>query len=296
MNRKANTLLPERGQTCFLPGNRDGFTLVELLVVIAIIGLLAALLMPVLSKARDKARSTQCLNNLKQLEICSHLYAGDNNDFLPPNDSVVTPDGTPDGVRVADGVSWCPDHPQTDASTANLERGVLFQYNRSVAIYHCPSDNSTIRTPDGKPLPKLRNRSYNMSQSVNGYSSYLNNMADYEAVGHIPAFNTQAQIRSPGPSDLFVFIDELPDTEFDSQFGCPVKGSPYYPDTQNHWFDMPADRHNRGCNLSFADGHVEHWSWKAPKIFAEYCQAVTEEEMPDYVRIQNAMMQPATGL
>jgi prepilin-type N-terminal cleavage/methylation domain-containing protein len=76
----------------------EGFTLIELLVVIAIIGILAALLLTAISKAKDSARSTQCLNNLKQLQICSHLYAGDNGDFLPPNDSLVTPDGTPNGT------------------------------------------------------------------------------------------------------------------------------------------------------------------------------------------------------
>jgi prepilin-type N-terminal cleavage/methylation domain-containing protein/prepilin-type processing-associated H-X9-DG protein len=272
----------------------DGFTLIELLVVIAIIGILAALLLPAISRAKDSARSTQCLNNLKQLQICSHLYAGDNADFLPPNDSLVTPDGTPNGTTIASGQSWCPDHPQTDLNTSNLEHGVLFSYNHSPAIYHCPADNATVQTPDGQPLSQLRNRSYNMSQSVNGYSAYLNNIADYQEVGHIPAFSTLSQIQTPGPSDLFVFIDELADTESDSSFGMPPKRSPYFEKWQGCWFDMPADRHNQGGNLSFADGHVEHWQWKTPKVFTGYSQAVTAAEMPDYVRLQNAMLQPAT--
>jgi prepilin-type processing-associated H-X9-DG protein/prepilin-type N-terminal cleavage/methylation domain-containing protein len=270
------------------------FTLLELLVVIAIIGIMAALLLPVLSRAKDKARSTECLNNLKQLQICSHLYAGDNGDFLPPNDSLVTPDGTPNGTSIVSGQSWCPDHPQTDLNTTNLERGVLFQYNRSVAIYHCPADNAIVQTTNGQPLLLLRDRSYNMSQSVNGYSAYLDNIVDYDEVGHIPAFSRLAQIQTPGPSDLFVFIDELPATEYDASFGMPPKGSSFFQQWQNCWFDMPADRHNQGGNLSFADGHVEHWQWKAPKVFTGFGQAVTAAEMPDYARLQNAMLQPAT--
>ena len=57
------------------------------------------------------------------------------------------------------------------------------------------------------------------------------------------------------------------------------------------WFDLPADRHNRGCNLSFADGHAERWRWAAPKIFHNLSQPPTPEEMPDYQRIQRAMKQ-----
>lgn len=101
-----------------------------------------------------------------------------------------------------------------------------------------------------------------------------------------------SQIQTPCPSDLFVFIDELPATQFDASFGKPPKGATNYQDWPNCWFDLPADRHSRGGNLSFADGHVEHWRWQASKVFTQFGQAVAAAEMPDYVHNQNAMKQP----
>jgi prepilin-type N-terminal cleavage/methylation domain-containing protein/prepilin-type processing-associated H-X9-DG protein len=259
--------------------NRSAFTLIELLVVIAIIAILAALLLPALARAKEKAWTVGCLSNLKQLETCWHLYALDNQDLLPPNNSVMYTSGT----AWATNVSWCPDHANTDTNTTDLRSGVLFPYNTSVAIYHCPADKSTVLGAGGQPTSQLRNRSYNMSQSVNGYPEYL--MLPPPINAPLPAWKKFSQIRHPIPSQLFVFIDEHPDTMLDSQFGNPV-GMPYY---SVQWWDMPADRHNQGACLSFADGHVERWRWVVPKVVQYIGQPPTTQEMPDFQRVQGAM-------
>lgn len=258
---------------------RVGFTLIELLVVIGIVVILAALLLPALARSKEKSRTVHCLSNLRQLQVCFQLYATDFNDRLPPNNSIMSLNGG----SISGGVSWCPDHPRTDMDTIDLERGLLFPYNRSAAIYHCPADLSTIETAVGEKLPRLRNRSYNMSQSVNGYPEFLDTMPP--PVNALPAWSKFSLIVRPPPTRLFVFIDEHADTLLDAQFGNPVDFS-YWPDM---WFDMPSDRHGQGANLSFADGHVEHWRWKAPKIFSYLGQRPSAAELPDYRRIQSAM-------
>ena len=273
-----------RGHAPFLEGGYGlhalAFTLIELLVVIAIIAILAALLLPGLARAKQKAWTVGCLSNLKQLETCWHLYALDNNDVLPPNDSITYIGGGDASANV----SWCPDHARTDTNTTDLQSGLLFPYNRSVAIYHCPADKSTVETPNGEPLPQLRNRSYNMSQSVNGYPEYLINL-DIPGLSDIPFWKKFAEIRRPVPTRLFVFIDEHPDTLLDAQFGNPA-GAPYWGPM---WFDMPADRHNQGACLSFADGHAERWRWVVSKAGAFAGKMATAAEMPDYLRVQSAM-------
>lgn len=257
------------------------FTLIELLVVIAIIALLAAMLLSVLTKAKERARTIGCLSNVKQLEVCWHLYAVDNNDRLTPNNSVMLIGG---GALARD-ISWCPDHAATDTNTVDIENGLLFRYNTSVAIYHCPADTSVVVDAAGRSTSRLRNRSYNMSQSVNGYNSFLVLPHLPPPDDHLPAWEKLSEIRQPPPSQAFVFIDEHPDTMLDAQFGNPVQ-MPYY--SQN-WWDMPADRHNQGGVLSFADGHAERWKWRVPKRVSYIGQPPVDGETSDYRRIQEAM-------
>jgi prepilin-type processing-associated H-X9-DG protein/prepilin-type N-terminal cleavage/methylation domain-containing protein len=260
------------------------FTLVELLVVISIIAILAAILLPALSRAKSRAQSISCMNNIKQLGLCLHLYVGDNFDYFVPNNSVA--DVSSSGVvdQTPAGVSWLPDEDaDTEINPSNIINGLLYPYNKSLPIYHCPSDQSTLQTPGGQQLSQSRWRSYNMSQSVNGYPQ-----GDTQSYGYIPAWTKYTDVRQPPPSSLFVLIDENADTIEDAEFGNPPVGGDF---EQDVWWDMPSDRHNQGANVSFADGHVEHWKWQTPKVFYEWIQPVGPGELPDFQRIQNAMRQ-----
>ena len=247
-----------------------GFTLVELLVVIVIIGILAGLVLPALTKARAQALGVTCINNLRQLQLCWHLYAHDNNDTLPPNNYVYN---VTTGGPLLLSHSWCLGNTRMDTTTSNIENGVLFRYNRSAAIYHCPADKASVETSTGVKLAQLRTRSYNMSLSVNGVPT----------LSGLPSFAKLTEITRPDPAELFVFLDVHEDEIVDSLFGIPWPGG----GMPDEWWDLPANRHNQGCNFSFADGHVEHWKWTVPKIFIGAPQPVVGDgEVKDYRRVQ----------
>jgi prepilin-type N-terminal cleavage/methylation domain-containing protein/prepilin-type processing-associated H-X9-DG protein len=262
--------------------HQTGFTLIELLVVISIVTLLAAILLPVLSMAKEKAQEVVCLNNLKQLQICAKLYSQDNDFFLPPNRNVyyINTMGPSEGFDP--NLTWCAGLAPFDRTTENIERGKLFIYNKSTDIYRCPSDKSRVRTEEGKILNIRRTRSYNMSQSVNGLP-----YSPDSAV--LPSFAKETEIDDPSPSKLLFFVDVHEDSILDSHFGIPPRGQ-MFASEQPQWWDLPAGRHSQGGNFSFADGHAEHWKWAGPKIFNELGQVVRQDgELEDFLRVQRGV-------
>ena len=221
-------------------GARNAFTLIELLVVIAIIAILAGLLLPALARAKTKAQGIKCLGNLKQLQLGWLMYPDDHGGLLPPQ---IVERGGGNGQSDSPG-SWVFRNAPDDLTTSNIALGVLFPYVRSAAIYHCPADKSTVTGHKGL----LRTRSY----SLNWY------LASDPKVWYDPRLKLRySEIVSPGPSLVYAFIDEDDRTINDGTF--------FSPEVWEEWGDLPAVRHALGSNLSFADGHADHWRWRWPK-------------------------------
>jgi prepilin-type N-terminal cleavage/methylation domain-containing protein/prepilin-type processing-associated H-X9-DG protein len=265
VERRTDASTSSRGGRDPGPEGICAFTLIELLVVMAIIGILASLLLPVLNRAKGKAATISCLDNLRQLQICWQEYAHDNQDVMVPNNFVYDDSlGTTNPMQLGeDGMSWCHSLAPLDTNAITASVSLLFQYNTSPAIYHCPADRSTVA---GYPA-LLRNRSYNMSNSI-----------QCDSDNH---FRKQSEIQDN--TTLFVFIDTHEKDIWDSTFGVIPLGD----DWQDYWLDIPADRHQQGANVTFADGHAEHWKWRTPKgVLYVGAEAYSGDDLSDLRSVQ----------
>jgi len=274
--RKPGSNKEPRVEFCRTGAEAHAFTLVELLVVIAIIAILASLLLPTLGRAKQSALTTACLNNVKELEACVHLYSLDYSDYLVPNEFVY--DIISD-QPIVNGPSWCTNLAPFQSDPTGIQNGMLFQYNSQIGIYHCPADSAPIETKAGVPLGQPRVRSYNLSQSIS-------------ATELEPGFNRFMEIMDPSPAACFMFIDVHEGEILDTEFGIPTLA--LWGESYNQWWDVPANRHNQGCNFSFADGHAEHWRWNFPKTVTVprgNIQAVNPAELGDFNRMQTGFRQ-----
>ncbi|HEX3720250.1 MAG TPA: prepilin-type N-terminal cleavage/methylation domain-containing protein [Verrucomicrobiae bacterium] len=237
---------------------RNGFTLVELLVVIAIIAILAALLLPALSRSKENGDRVVCLNNEHQLNLAWQMYADDSRGLLASNDWIFRSGD----VAESPSNSWVTGNAALDTNTATITSGSIYAYAKSIKIYRCPADRSVVLATS---IPTLR--SYSLSCFMNG--------PEEDDLYDVTSLFQTGQIQKS--SAVLTFIEEDISTIDDGHF--------LYSTTITNWINVPAWRHQNGDTLAFADGHAEYWKWRSPLPISTYIE--TGDELTDPVAVQD---------
>jgi len=238
----------------------SAFTLIELLVVIAIIAILAGMLLPALTRAKAKAQGILCLSNSRQLTLAWIMYADDHNGTLVDNvHGGVASSGSPNtgySQWVLGWLDWSLSRDNTnialllDERYAKLARYFGGQRN----IYKCPADNR-ISPVQSRVGWSERVRSVSMNSNVGRGNDKLWYGDAYHQI-----YLKMSQIIRPPPAELWVLVDEHPDSINDA---CAFTEMTT---TTAWWVDLPASYHNGACGYSFADGHSEIKRWRGSLV------------------------------
>jgi len=239
---------------------QSGFTLIELLVVIAIIAILAAMLLPALSKSKAKAQAVKCMNNARQQSLAWRMWSDDNNEnLLTCQDNVYPVDMRPNWI--SGNLDFNGGNRSNWDIQQDLAKSPMWNYvGKSAPIFKCPQDSSSVLVASVR-MPRVR--SISMSQVFSRGEwldrSYNTGQTAWRTYGKMSII---AQ-----PVKTFVFIDEHPDSINDAAFANACTGNlPSDPQGQSQIIDFPAAFHNGACELCFADGHGENHKWKGSKI------------------------------
>ncbi|HEX7859500.1 MAG TPA: type II secretion system protein [Verrucomicrobiae bacterium] len=244
------------------------FTLIELLVVIAIIATLASLLMPALARGKSQAHQVVCLNNNRQLNLATSMYAQDSNDQLPRNWGASE---IKQNLALGTANNWANSvlnwelDPDNTNTTLNSHAALGSYVGHSARVFRCPIDRVVSELQRGAGWSE-RSRTISMNAMVGDAGMFLS------AAGNTnnPSYHQYRKYSEfTSASEIFVFIEEHPDSINDGYFlnrNAPQSKNDLYnkdevPKPSYFWNDLPASFHNGSANLAYGDGHAESHHW-----------------------------------